>query len=101
MDNSRKNNKEKQAKDNGPAFAASKKVILPRRQFKNNELVSVYITDLGKGGVGIGRVEGYTLFVKDALIDDLVMARITKPSSSTGRPRIMMISQLGGIVPWS
>ena len=34
---------------------------------KNDEL-ELDITDLGSTGEGIGKIDGYTLFVKDALI---------------------------------
>ncbi len=44
-----------------------------------NETVRVTIEDLSKTGEGIGHVNGYTLFVKDALIADTVLAKITKP----------------------
>ena len=38
---------------------------------KNDEL-ELDITDLGSTGEGIGKIDGYTLFVKDALIGDKV-----------------------------
>ena len=44
-----------------------------------NEKVIVTIDDIGVGGEGIGKVDGYTLFVKDAIIGDTVEAVITKP----------------------
>ncbi|MBQ0042095.1 MAG: 23S rRNA (uracil(1939)-C(5))-methyltransferase RlmD [Lachnospiraceae bacterium] len=50
--------------------------------YKKNDLTTVSITDLGNDGEGIGRVDGYTLFVKDALIGDTVEARILKPKKS-------------------
>ncbi len=47
-----------------------------------NEIVTVEIEDLSRDGSGIGHVDGYTLFVKDALIGDTVRAKITKPKKS-------------------
>ena len=41
---------------------------------KKNDLVILEITDLGSTGEGIGRVDGFTLFVKDALIGDVIQA---------------------------
>ena len=32
---------------------------------QKNELVKVKIEDIGVGGEGIGKVDGYTLFIKD------------------------------------
>lgn len=48
------------------------------KAMKKNDLLQVEITDLGNDGEGIGRADGYTLFVKDALIGDTVLARILK-----------------------
>lgn len=44
---------------------------------KNDE-VTVTIEDMGEGGEGIGHADGLTLFVKDAVIGDTVLAGITK-----------------------
>ena len=41
-------------------------------EFKKNTVVTLDITDMGQNGEGIGKVEGYTLFVKDAVIGDRV-----------------------------
>ena len=49
---------------------------------KKNEKVSVKIDDIGVNGEGIGKVDGYTLFVKDAIIGDTVEAVITKPKKN-------------------
>ena len=43
-----------------------------------NEILTVTIEDMSDTGEGIGKYEGYTLFVKDALPGDKVRARITK-----------------------
>lgn len=48
--------------------------------YQKNDVVSLSIRDIGSGGEGIGQVDGYTLFVKDAVIGDVVEARITKPT---------------------
>ena len=39
---------------------------------QKNEIVKVKIEDIGVGGEGIGKVDGYTLFIKDAIIGDVV-----------------------------
>ena len=44
---------------------------------KNKEYV-VYIVDIGQGGVGIGKYEGFTVFVEGGLIQDKVKVRINK-----------------------
>ena len=45
---------------------------------KKNDLFELEITDMGVDGEGIGRFEGMTFFVKDALIGDVIRARATK-----------------------
>ena len=45
-----------------------------KENFKKNDLVTLEITDLGSSGEGIGKVDGFTLFVKDAVIGDTVQA---------------------------
>ena len=47
-------------------------------QYSKNQTVKVSITDIGKNGEGIGKIDGYTLFVKDALPGDVVTAKLTK-----------------------
>lgn len=48
------------------------------QHYKKNDIVTVNIEDIGTDGEGIGKVEGFTLFVKDAVAGDVVEARITK-----------------------
>ena len=38
---------------------------------KKNEKIVLKIEDIGVNGEGIGKIDGYTLFVKDALIEEL------------------------------
>lgn len=57
-------------------------------EFKKNDLVQIEIEDIGHDGEGIGKVEGYTLFVKDAVIGDCVLARITKTKKNYGYARV-------------
>ena len=45
---------------------------------QKNEILTVTIDDIGRDGEGIGRYDGYTLFVKDAVCGDIVKARLTK-----------------------
>ena len=40
--------------------------------YKKNDRVTVTIEDMGMDGEGIGKADGYTLFIKDAVIGDLV-----------------------------
>lgn len=48
------------------------------KTFQKNEMVTVAIEDIGSEGEGIGKAEGFTLFVKDGVLGDIVEARIVK-----------------------
>lgn len=56
--------------------------------YQKNELLTVTITDIGSDGEGIGKSDGYTLFVKDAVVGDVVRARITKPKKNYAYARV-------------
>lgn len=56
--------------------------------YKKNDIVSIVIEDIGNDGEGIGRADGYTLFVKDAVIGDTVEVRITKCKKNYGYGRV-------------
>lgn len=62
-----------------------------KESLKKNDLVTLSITDLGSSGEGIGKVDGFTLFVKDALIGDTIQAKIIKMKKSYGYGRLMEI----------
>ncbi len=53
-----------------------------RKRYEKNQILRVQITDIGENGEGIGKVDGYTLFVKDAVVGDEVDALITKPKKN-------------------
>ena len=46
--------------------------------FSKNDILTVEIIDLGTTGEGIGKVDGYALFVKDTVIGDVVKVKIMK-----------------------
>lgn len=47
-------------------------------EVQKNDVITVQIHDIGTEGEGIGKVDGFTLFVKDAVPGDVVEARIVK-----------------------
>ena len=55
---------------------------------QKNEIVKVKIEDIGVGGEGIGKVDGYTLFIKDAIIGDVVEAKVMKAKKNYGYARL-------------
>lgn len=50
--------------------------------YRKNDKVTVKIEDIGTAGEGIGKADGFTLFVKDAVIGDVVEAKIMKAKKS-------------------
>lgn len=55
---------------------------------QKNEIIDLMITDMGVDGEGIGKYEGMTFFVKDAIIGDTIKARITKLKKNYGYARV-------------
>lgn len=60
-------------------------------EYKKNDMLTVTIEDMGHDGEGIGKIDGYTVFVKDALIGDTVGAKIIKAKKNYGYARLMEI----------
>ena len=58
---------------------------------QKDEVAIVKIEDIGVDGEGIGKVDGYTLFVKDAVIGDEVEAKVIKSKKNYGYARLMRI----------
>ena len=56
-----------------------------------NDIVTVEITDVGVSGEGIGHVDGYTFFIKDAVIGDVVEAKVMKAKKNYGYARLMKV----------
>ena len=59
--------------------------------FKKNDILTVEITDMGVDGEGIGKVDGFTLFVKDALIGDVAEVKVMKAKKQYGYARLMKL----------
>lgn len=57
-------------------------------EFKKNQIVEIYIDDIGNEGEGIGHIDGYALFLKDAVIGDRVRAKIIKTKKNYGFARV-------------
>ncbi|MBR4169292.1 MAG: 23S rRNA (uracil(1939)-C(5))-methyltransferase RlmD [Lachnospiraceae bacterium] len=59
--------------------------------YRKNQQVTVKIEDIGINGEGIGRISGYTLFVKDAIVGDLVEASLTKVKKTYAYARLVRV----------
>ncbi|MBR4732631.1 MAG: 23S rRNA (uracil(1939)-C(5))-methyltransferase RlmD [Lachnospiraceae bacterium] len=58
------------------------------KEYQKNDLVTVTIEDVGSEGEGIGKVDGFTLFVKDAVPGDTVTAKIMKSKKTYAYARL-------------
>ncbi len=58
---------------------------------KKNEEFEIEITDLSDDGAGIGKTDGFTWFVKDAVIGDKVIAAATKVKKNYGFARLVSV----------
>ena len=56
-----------------------------------NDIITLKIEDMGIDGEGIGKIDGMTFFVKDAVIGDEIEARITKLKKNYGYARVEQI----------
>ncbi len=68
--------------------------ILERVHLMNkNDIAQVEIVDLGTDGNGIGKVNGYTLFIKDTVPGDIVEAKVIKVKKNYGYARVERVLQ--------
>ncbi len=61
--------------------------------YQKNDIITVTIEDMGMEGEGIGKVDGFTLFVKDAVIGDTVEAKIMKSKAHYAYARLEKVLQ--------
>lgn len=58
---------------------------------EKNQEIELFINDLSHEGLGVGRYEGYTIFVAGALPGELIRARLVKIKKSYGYGRMLEI----------
>ncbi|MGL4791826.1 MAG: TRAM domain-containing protein, partial [Anaerotignaceae bacterium] len=56
-----------------------------------NESYETKIVDIGSEGQGIGKIENFTVFIPEALIDELVEVKIIKVNKSFAVGKLMRI----------
>lgn len=59
-----------------------------KMELKKNNKVVVTIEDMGAEGEGIGKAEGFPLFIKDAIIGDTVEAKVIKNKKHYGYAKL-------------
>lgn len=60
-------------------------------EMKKNDRFVLKIEDMGENGEGIGRLDGYIWFVKDAVIGDVIEAGVTKMKKQYGFARLIRV----------
>ena len=60
-------------------------------EIKKNDLFDIFIEDMSEEGEGIGKVDGFTLFVKGAVIGDQVRVKVMKTKKTYGYARLMEV----------
>ena len=60
-----------------------------------NQIVTITIEDIGNDGEGIGKYEGYTLFVKGAVVGDVAKVKVLKVSL---KKRTMLLELRGYVL---
>ena len=58
---------------------------------KKNDLLTLKIEGMGNEGEGIGKADGFPLFIKDALPGDVIRAKVLKTKKTYGYGRLMEI----------
>lgn len=53
-----------------------------------NQIVTITIEDIGNDGEGIGKYEGYTLFVKGAVVGDVAKVKVLKAKKTYGYAKV-------------
>lgn len=56
--------------------------------FSKNQIITLDITDISHEGEGIGKVDGFTFFVKDTVPGDVVTAKVMKTKKTYGYARL-------------
>lgn len=59
--------------------------------YNKNDIINLTIQDIGINGEGIGKINGYTFFVKDALVGDTIEAKVMKANKSFAYAKLLNI----------
>lgn len=60
-------------------------------KYKKDMELELLIEDMGTGGEGVGRQEGFIFFVKDAVLGDLVRVKVMKMKKNYGYARLLEV----------
>lgn len=62
------------------------------KPIEKNQQYEIEITDIGKGGEGIGKIKGFTVFVEGALPGDIAQILILKVKKSYGYGKLLQLT---------
>ena len=60
---------------------------------EKGQILELKIEDMSAEGQGIGKADGFTVFVKDAVVGDVVKAQLTKVKKHYGFGRLTEITE--------
>ncbi|MBR5474338.1 MAG: class I SAM-dependent RNA methyltransferase, partial [Lachnospiraceae bacterium] len=60
-------------------------------EMNKNDIFQMRIEDMSESGEGIGKVEGYTLFVKDTVIGDVIEGKVIKAKKTYGYGKLTKV----------
>ncbi|MDO5337972.1 MAG: 23S rRNA (uracil(1939)-C(5))-methyltransferase RlmD [Eubacteriales bacterium] len=60
-------------------------------EYQKNDIVTLEILDCGADGEGIGKADGFTVFVKDAVIGDMVKVKLMKVKKHYGYGKLLEV----------
>lgn len=61
------------------------------KQIEKNDVVTVTIEDISANGEGIGKYNGYTLFIKDTVVGDIARVKVIKAKKNYGYGRLVSL----------
>ena len=66
-----------------------------------NQIVTITIEDIGNDGEGIGKYEGYTLFVKGAVVGDVAKVKVLKAKKTYGYAKVeeLLVPSADRVIP--
>lgn len=56
--------------------------------YAKNQIIHTEITDIGTDGEGIGKIDGFAFFIKDAVIGDIIEAKVMKAKKNYAYARL-------------
>lgn len=59
-----------------------------KKKIEKNEIYEIVIEDMTEAGEGLGKIDGYPLFVKDAIVGDTIVAKVVKAKKNYGYGRL-------------